>query len=90
MIRSVVVGMNADITEYRVIYGSNQNTEQKHKQKHKQTKKQKEKKKQNKTGSRRVFTFPVLACLYLVGHFWVPNVHYSVVSGLPWSSADRQ
>ena len=50
MIRSVVVGMNADITEYRVIYGSNQNTEQKHKQKHKQTKKQKEK---NKTKQNR-------------------------------------
>ena len=52
--------------------------------------KTKRKGKKKKTGSRRVFTFPVLACLYLVGHFWVPNVHYSVVSGLPWSSADRQ
>ena len=55
----------------------------------KNTNKRKNKKKK-KTGSRRVFTFPVLACLNLVGYFWIPNVHYSVVSGLPWSSADRQ
>ena len=41
-------------------------------------------KKKKKTGSRRVFTFPVLACLYLVGDFWIPNVQYSVlVSGVP-------
>ena len=26
---------------------------------------------------------PGSAMLYLVGHVWVPNVHYSVVSGLP-------
>ena len=26
---------------------------------------------------------PGSGMLYLVGHFWVPNVHYSVVSGLP-------
>ena len=64
------------------------NFNEQNKKKNKQTKKQKEKKKK---GIRRVFTFPVLACLYLVGHFWIPNVHYSVlVSGVLWSSADRQ
>ena len=41
-------------------------------------------KKKKKTGCGRVFTFPVLACLYLVGDFWIPSVHYSVlVSGVP-------
>ena len=38
-----------------------------------------EKTKRKKNGIQRVFTFPVLACLYLVGHFWIPNVHYSVI-----------
>ena len=43
-------------------------------------------KRKNKTKQNRQpegLYIPGSGMLYLVEHFWVPNVHYSVVSGLP-------